>query len=187
MHKPLLKTLVLLPALYLAGCESTDSLSKDGAAATEAQDQGISPAEMAAMDAQSRGLGADGARGGTVLGDPGSLNDPNSPLSGRVVYFDYDSDVIKDEYRRTVEAHAAYVVKHSGTVMTLEGHTDERGSREYNLALGERRANAVRRQMSVLGANGNQIRTVSFGEERPASSGHDESSYGQNRRVEINY
>jgi peptidoglycan-associated lipoprotein len=186
MQKFLLRSLVFLPALYLTACESVDGLNKDDAAAT-AQEQGISPAEMAAMDAQSRGLGEGGDLRGRALGDPGSLDNPNSPLATRIIYFDYDSDVIMDQYHSAVEAHAAYLTKHPGTVMTLDGHTDERGSREYNLALGERRALAVRRQISALGANGNQVRTVSYGEERPASTGHDESAYGKNRRVEINY
>jgi peptidoglycan-associated lipoprotein len=86
-----------------------------------------------------------------------------------------------------VDAHATYLASHPGTTITLEGHADERGSREYNLALGERRALALRRQLVLLGATAGQIRTVSYGEERPVAEGHDEQSYSLNRRAEILY
>ena len=84
-----------------------------------------------------------------------------------------------------VEAHGRYLADNANASVTLEGHADERGSREYNIALGERRANAVRQLMTLIGANGAQIRVVSYGEERPAVDGHDESAWTQNRRVEI--
>ena len=115
------------------------------------------------------------------------LDDPQSPLSVRTIYFEYDSSEISSDYRSTVEAHSLYLQQNPSTSVILEGHGDERGSREYNLALGERRAKAVKQQMLLLGANSNQIRLVSYGEERPASDGHDESSWQQNRRVEILY
>lgn len=115
------------------------------------------------------------------------LDDPASPLSQRVVYFDFDSSEIKPEDREIVEAHAQYLVDHPNATVVLEGHTDERGSREYNIALGERRAKAVRRFVGLLGASDMQIRTVSYGEERPAELGHDESAWQLNRRVEIDY
>ena len=86
-----------------------------------------------------------------------------------------------------IEAHAAYLSEHAGASVTLEGHADERGSREYNIGLGEKRALAVRRLMSLLGATGPQIRTISYGEERPADAGHEESAWQLNRRVEIVY
>jgi peptidoglycan-associated lipoprotein len=184
-HKRALMGLaVILPALALFGCTSVDSLSKEGE-----DQQGLSPEEMEALDAESHGVGDSGGLQGRALGSGGSgdLNDPNSPLSTRVIYFEYDSDEVKEEYRAAVEAHVAYLTSHPDTVMTLEGHADERGSREYNLALGERRAMALRRQMGVLGASTGQIRTVSFGEERPAMDGHDESAFSMNRRVEIVY
>ena len=170
----LLKKLALLtfPVFMLSGCESVDSLS---------QEEGLSPEEMAAMDARTHGA-ADSAG---FRGSP--LNDPKSPLSTRVIYFEYDSDVIRPEFQSAIEAHAAYLASHPNTAMTLEGHADERGSREYNLALGERRALAVRRQLNVLGGSAGQLRTVSYGEERPATEGHDESAYSMNRRVEIIY
>jgi peptidoglycan-associated lipoprotein len=115
------------------------------------------------------------------------LDDPQSALSVRVIYFEYNSSEIKSEYRSTIEAHSSYLSQNPDTSITLEGHADERGSREYNLALGERRAQSIKQQMLILGASSSQIRLVSYGEERPAIDGHDESSWQQNRRVEILY
>ena len=105
----------------------------------------------------------------------------------RVIYFDYDSFVIKPEFQSVVDGHAKFLNANKTRRMTLEGHTDESGSREYNLALGERRALTVRRQLVLLGATAGQIKTVSYGEERPVAEGHDEQSYSQNRRAEIIY
>ena len=115
------------------------------------------------------------------------LNDPQSHLSVRIIYFAYDSADIRPEFRPAIEAHAAFLSQNPDRIVTLEGHADERGSREYNLALGERRANAVKRQLSLLGASAGQIRVVSYGEERPEVDGHDESAWSQNRRVVIIY
>jgi peptidoglycan-associated lipoprotein len=102
-----------------------------------------------------------------------------------IIYFDYDSSEIRSEYLPVVAAHAAYLVKYPNARVRLEGHTDERGSREYNIGLGERRAQAVRRALQLQGATEAQIATVSYGEERPAVAGSGESEYTQNRRVEI--
>jgi peptidoglycan-associated lipoprotein len=102
-----------------------------------------------------------------------------------VIYFDYDSAEIRSEYLQVVAAHAAYLAKYPNARARLEGHTDERGSREYNIGLGERRAQAVRRALQLQGATETQIATVSYGEERPAVAGGEEQAYAQNRRVEI--
>jgi peptidoglycan-associated lipoprotein len=102
-----------------------------------------------------------------------------------VIYFDYDSSEIRSEYLQVVAAHAAYLVKFPNARVRLEGHTDERGSREYNIGLGERRAQAVRRALQTQGVTEAQIATVSYGEERPAVAGGSESANAQNRRVEI--
>jgi|OpeIllAssembly_1097287.scaffolds.fasta_scaffold60198_2 peptidoglycan-associated lipoprotein len=104
-----------------------------------------------------------------------------------VVYFDYDSSEIAQQYVPVVAAHATYLVKYPTARVRLEGHTDERGSREYNIGLGERRAQTVRRALLVQGVAEAQITTVSYGEERPAVEGADEAAYGQNRRVEFVY
>ena len=177
--------ILLLPLMLLTGCESMPGLLKSEQQPAEVVEGGQAPAPtpetQTEESAQAHGMEESG---GLAVS---SLDDPNSPLAVRVIYFDYDSSEVKAEYREAVEAHATYLSRHPDTIVTLEGHTDERGSREYNLALGERRANAVRRQMVLLGASAGQIRTISYGEERPQAEGHDEQAYAQNRRVEIKY
>ena len=106
---------------------------------------------------------------------------------GRVVYFDYDSYVIKPEAQSLIEAHARFIKAGAARKAVIEGHTDERGGREYNLALGQRRAEAVRRALGLLGVSDNQMEAVSFGEERPAVQGYGEDAYSKNRRAEISY
>ena len=115
------------------------------------------------------------------------LNDPNNVLSKRVIYFDFDTDAVKSEYASLIQAHASYLAQNRNRKVRLEGHADERGSREYNMALGQRRANAVRKATTALGVGNERIETISFGEDKPKSTGHDESSWAQNRRVEILY
>ena len=161
-----------------AGCSSLDKKTPPASV----ENRGISSGEMSDIDAAR----SQGMEDGTASG-ASTLNDPNSPLSTRVIYFDYDSTTIRSDFESVVQAHASYLAENSGTSITLEGHADERGTPEYNLALGERRALAVRRQLVLLGTTAAQIRTVSYGEERPVSEGHDEESYALNRRVEIIY
>jgi peptidoglycan-associated lipoprotein len=105
--------------------------------------------------------------------------------SRNIVYFDYDSSEIKPDYDAVVTAHAGYLVKYPNARVRLEGHTDERGSREYNIGLGERRAQTVRRALMLQGVKEAQITTVSYGEERPVAEGSTEAAYSQNRRVEL--
>ena len=119
--------------------------------------------------------------------DARNFDNPESLLSKRVIYFDYDQSTVKPEYRGIVSAHAAYVAAHSSARVTLEGHADERGTREYNLGLGERRGNAALGLMSAQGGRGEQLTVVSYGEERPTCRVSDDSCWGQNRRVEIVY
>ncbi|MCB1822272.1 MAG: peptidoglycan-associated lipoprotein Pal [Candidatus Competibacteraceae bacterium] len=132
--------------------------------------------------------------GGSVTahagGQPGqAVTGPSGGMASadRIVYFSYDSTNIVPESRTIIENNARSLTKNPQIITQLEGHTDERGSREYNIALGERRANAVRQTMIAMGVSSQQIRVVSFGEERPAAAGHDERSYALNRRVEIIY
>lgn len=106
---------------------------------------------------------------------------------GMIIYFDFDQSDLKPEYADLLARHANRLTNNSATQIRLEGHADERGSREYNIGLGERRSQAVRRMLLIQGASANQISTVSFGEERPAAFGSDEESYALNRRVEIKY
>jgi peptidoglycan-associated lipoprotein len=118
--------------------------------------------------------------------DP-ALRDPRSPLSKRSIFFDYDSFVVKDEYKATVEAHAAYLKRTPRARIVVEGNTDERGSREYNLALGQKRSEAVKRVMALLGVSDAQIETVSFGEEKPRNPSSNEQAFAENRRADIRY
>ena len=112
------------------------------------------------------------------------------PMSGdltMIIYFDFDQSELRAEYGDLLSRHAGQLANNSRMRVRLEGHADERGSREYNIGLGERRSQAVRRMLLIQGASASQISTVSFGEERPASMGSDEESYALNRRVEIQY
>ncbi|MEN9844794.1 MAG: Peptidoglycan-associated lipoprotein precursor [Pseudomonadota bacterium] len=118
--------------------------------------------------------------------DPRAMAEPPASVA-RVVYFDYDSFIVKSEYTSTLEAHARFLKADPSRRVLLQGHTDERGSREYNLALGQKRAEAVRRSLSVLGVSETQQEPVSFGEEKPAASNADETAYAKNRRVELVY
>ena len=122
---------------------------------------------------------------GAIQSDP--FNDPSNPLSKRVVYFDFDSSEIKSDDREVIMAHAQYLLSNPNEKIVLEGHADERGTREYNIALGERRAKAVSQLMVLQGVAQSQLDVVSFGEERPVALGHDESAWSVNRRVEILY
>lgn len=115
------------------------------------------------------------------------LQDPDSPLAKRVIYFDYDSDQVKADSLDTVNAHGQYLATDPAQRVRLEGHGDERGSREYNLSLGERRAQSVRRLLQLQGVLDEQIEIISYGEELPAAPGHDEQSWSLNRRVELVY
>jgi peptidoglycan-associated lipoprotein len=119
--------------------------------------------------------------------DLASLRDPNNILSKRSIYFDYDKDVVKAEYKDLVAAHAKYVSIHPKAKMTLTGNTDDRGSREYNVSLGQRRSVSVKKSMNVLGAQDTQIETVSFGEERADTNCKDDACYAKDRRVDISY
>jgi peptidoglycan-associated lipoprotein len=120
-----------------------------------------------------------------VAVDP--LKDPANILSRRSIYFEYDQFTVKEEFKPVVSAHANYLSKNRSAHATIQGNTDERGSREYNLALGQKRADAVKQMMTLLGAPSSQIETVSFGEEKPRSQGHDEQAYSENRRADIVY
>jgi peptidoglycan-associated lipoprotein len=120
-----------------------------------------------------------------------SLANENAPAGPanieKIVYFDYDSFIIKPEFQSTIEAHAQFLKSNTRAKISLEGHTDERGGREYNLALGQKRADAVRQSLTLLGVATSQIETVSFGEEKPAMQGADESAFAKNRRAEFFY
>ncbi len=185
--------LAILPALLLLGCGTSGEVKDEAAAEGGQASEQVSGAESAAS---TRGAGTDSELQGERMGggaeemsttavDP--LNDPNSLLSKRVIYFDFDKSDIKDEFRDILNAHAEYLASHPSVNVTIEGHTDERGTREYNIALGERRANAVKRMLTLQGVSASQIRVISYGEERPAALGHDERAWALNRRAIIDY
>jgi peptidoglycan-associated lipoprotein len=134
---------------------------------------------------------ATGGATGTPIGGSSTganpLRDPRSPLSKRSVFFDFDRYDVKDEYKPLIEAHGKYLQTNKSAKMTIQGNADERGSREYNIALGQRRADTVKRMMQLYGASDSQIETVSFGKEKPRNQGHDEGAWADNRRDDIVY
>ncbi len=164
--------------LLLAACGSIEE-RPEGAPA-EGQ-QGAATEQAPAEGAQASGA----ETGGGFSGSP--LTDPDSPLAKRVIYFAFDSSEISAEGRDLITAHAQFLSQHPDISVVLEGHADERGTREYNLALGERRAKAVERLMTLQGVGAKQLQIISFGEERPVALGHDESAWQLNRRVELLY
>ncbi len=163
----------------IAGCKSTE---EKPAPVEEGAPTATAPAGGATTSGAPAG-GVSGTSGGPY--SAAALRDPNNILSKRSIYFDFDEFVIKDQYRPIIEAHAKYLQANRGARATLQGHTDERGTREYNIALGQKRADAVKKLMVLLGAQEIQIETVSFGKEKPRREGHDETSWTENRRVDI--
>jgi len=177
MRKGLNSVLLLIFSVaLLAGCEGTTGTTKDDSSVTSSG-TGSSSSDSATTSAA--------VSGSAWAGHP--LDDPNSLLTKRTVYFEFDESIILEQDRPILEAHAQYLSQNPSAAITLEGHTDERGTREYNLALGERRSITVRQYMSLLGGSGQQLRTLSYGEERPAATGHNEEAWALNRRVEIIY
>ena len=160
-------------ALVLGGCASSVTLEDGNKVPVEDRRAG-----------GAAGAGASGAQSGVS-----TVNLNNRPAAGdnlaRVVYFDFDSFVVRDDARTVIDVHAKRLSSNGALKMTVEGHTDERGSREYNLALGQKRAEAVVRSLTLLGARANQLEPVSFGMERPAVQGSDEAAYAKNRRAEL--
>lgn len=135
------------------------------------------------------GQGSSGAASGVapVTIDPNAATAQGPVGVARIVYFDYDSYTLKPEYQSLIDGHARFLKANSQRRISIEGHTDERGGREYNLALGQKRSEAVRRALNLLGISDNQVEAVSFGKEKPAVSGSGESVWAQNRRAEITY
>ncbi len=172
--------------VVLAGCSSTGT--QDAAPVEEgAPGTGAAPTTGATTSgATTPGVSGTAAGAGVTAG-ANAHKDPKSILAKRSIYFDYDQFVIKDEYKSLVEAHAKYLQANRSLRIVIQGNTDERGTREYNIALGQKRADAVKKLMMVLGASEAQIETVSFGKEKPRKDGHDESAWAENRRDDIVY
>jgi peptidoglycan-associated lipoprotein len=172
--------IILLGLVGLYGCTSTPTAETSAAstgAATESTPATASGAQTGSTTAPKAG----------AVGKLGDLNDPNSPLYKKVTYFPFDSSEISAADRDVLVAHGKFLAANPKVKVTIDGHCDERGTREYNLALGERRAQAVQRVLMLQGATKDQAKTVSYGEERPAAQGHDESAWRLNRRAELVY
>ncbi|MEO6564556.1 MAG: peptidoglycan-associated lipoprotein Pal [Casimicrobiaceae bacterium] len=178
-----------MAAIFIAGCSTNPTTApvEDKSAATDPATTAAAPG-TSTRPATSGGVsGANtGAASGASAG-AAALRDPNNILSKRNIFFEFDSFVVSDQFKPLVEAHARYLVGNRNARVTLQGHGDERGAREYNIALGQRRADAVKRMMTLLGAQEIQIETVSFGEEKPRNPGHDEAAWAENRRVDVFY
>jgi peptidoglycan-associated lipoprotein len=197
------KTLLVLAisGLMLSACSGTDE--KDAGLTDGSQNAagGINDASTTGLnkgagaygsEMNGSSMGGSGMNGASGSGDYAStlgpeFNDPNNPLSKRTVYFMLDSSEVMPDFVPVIAAHAQYLVANPAQHITLEGHGDERGSREYNIALGEQRAKSVAGKMKVQGVSENQLEIVSYGEEKPAAFGSDEESWEKNRRVEIVY
>ncbi|WP_031435044.1 peptidoglycan-associated lipoprotein Pal [Methylomarinum vadi] len=177
---------VAMAAALLSGCSSTEEKADlleggQSAAAVEgaatsgySEGTGISGSEMMASELSPEEMGAE-------------FTDPMNPLSKHTIYFMYDSSQVQQDFIPVIAAHAQYLLAHPAQRLVLQGHADERGSREYNIALGEQRAKSVARMMKVQGVAEGQLEVVSYGEEKPAAEGHDEASWQLNRRVELIY
>lgn len=184
MHKYIL---ALLATALLTGCPAQppkdDGTTSD--AATSAEQNNADSVQTGKLDGanktESSAMGSD---------DPyrkDAITDTSSPLSQQVIYFDFNASAIKSEYRDLITWHGRYLATNTDMKVRLEGHTDERGSREYNIALGDRRAQAVRRILMFQGATKNQIEVISYGEEKPVGLEHTEAAWSQNRRVQLVY
>jgi len=173
MKTPRIALAAFVAALALAGCSSTPL--NDVPVENKSVPQNTTPPPQTQSKVESV---TTGSAEGTEQG-PRNV--------ARIIYFDFDSNQIKPEYQALVDGHARFLRANPSRHIFLEGHTDERGGREYNLALGQRRAEAVRQSLKLLGVQDNQMEAVSFGKEKPADPGHDEDAWAKNRRVEIVY
>lgn len=167
---PATLTAALIAAL-VAGCSSSPTGPEQSGAPVESR-TGVTP--VVAGNVQGVRL-------------PAELTDPKSILSKRSVYFDYDSFEVKAEFKELVAAHARFLANNRQFKILIQGNTDERGSREYNLALGQKRAEALKKMLVLLGAREDQVESVSLGEEKPKNEGHDEAAWAENRRADILY
>ena len=181
-----------LSAAWIAGCSTT---ATDTDTSTVAEDAGSTGKAAATNDTtgssdQACGAGEEGALTSVIVEETPAAQDTGmDSLAGveTVFYFDFDKSIVRPESREALAKHAEYLVSHPDARIVLEGHADERGTREYNMALGERRAKAISRYLTIQGVAASQIETVSFGEEVPVAFGHDSDAWQLNRRVEVRY
>ncbi len=186
--------LMVVPFVFLTACSTTNTDTAEGTNNASVEDRTGGDANASgdgSYEGQTGGYNESGMNDGTAINgqsygdDP--LSDPNSPLSVRTIYFEYDSITINSEGQLALNAHAEYLSLNPTKTFIIEGHTDERGTREYNLSLGERRAKAVADFLTASGVQSQQIEVRSFGEENPVALDHSESAWQLNRRVEILY
>jgi len=180
-----------MTAILITGCSSTEEegLTDSSQTGTDASTSGYSDGSMSGSqfgsgNGYSSGSGYESGSGANLGPE---FSDPNNPLSKQTIYFELDSSQVRQEFVPVVAAHARYLASHPNQRVILAGHADERGSSEYNIALGEQRAKSVERMMRTQGVTAGQLEIVSYGEEKPSVSGHDESAWQMNRRVEIGY
>lgn len=174
--------LTLALSVTIGACSSTGSST-----GTPAEVEDVSAGSEATTPSSAAETSALGSDSGVSGGDLGPRAEPGTPLAQRVIYFDYDQATVLPQYRPVVDAHADYLRDNQRLIVTLEGHTDPRGSREYNIALGERRGESVRRIMQLQGVEPQQLEVISYGEERLAREGNTESAWREDRRVVIVY
>ena len=160
---------------------SADANSSNSASAPSSTDASLSGSDVTAK----ANAGSNGANSNANANDP--LSDPSSILAKRSIYFDLDSYVVKDEYKSVIDAHGKYLASRPDRKVLIQGNTDERGGSEYNLALGQKRADAVRRALSLRGVPESQMEAVSFGKEKPKAMGSNEEAWKENRRADIAY
>jgi peptidoglycan-associated lipoprotein len=183
---------VLATCAVLAACGSSVKLDETPAqaqttAATPQPTQTLTPAPTPPATGGAQSGAATNRDVQSVQVDPSANASAGPPNAGKVIYFDYDSFAIKPEFQTVIDAHARYMAANPNRRMAIEGHTDERGGREYNLALGQKRSEAVQSALRLLGVKDNQAEPVSFGKEKPATSGGSEEAWSRNRRAEIVY
>ncbi len=180
-----MKKLLLISVLALSVAACGEAIKPDSD--TTAENAEFAGATSGGID-DAAGLGGEALEGGMLVSyEEGAINDPNNVLAEKLVYFAFDSNTVGDDYIELVKHHGKYLSFNVNASVRLEGHADERGTREYNVALAEGRAQAVKQLMLYEGAGNDQISVISYGEEKPVAFGHDEESMSLNRRVEIVY
>jgi peptidoglycan-associated lipoprotein len=179
---------VLLMALLISGCTpGTKPDSEMGAGAEGAEGSEYDSGATVGTIGEGGALTGSALEGMTISYDQNAINDPNNVLSIKTIYFAFDSSELSEDDVEVVKHHGKYLALNSGASIRLEGHTDERGTREYNIALADRRAQSIKKLLLFQGASSSQITIISYGEEKPAAMGHDEDAWKLNRRAELVY
>lgn len=177
----------LVTALLISGC--TQGVQPGSEAGADAGPEGGASGTGAEVGTigESGALTGSALEGLTISYDKNAINDPGNVLSIKTIYFDYDSSELSNDDVEVIKHHGKYLAVNSDAAVRLEGHTDERGTREYNIALADRRAQSIKKLLLFQGASSSQITIISYGEEKPAALGHDEDAWKLNRRVELVY